>query len=259
MEEAIKQLCLHVWGDICPRRCPVPCPSSLHIPLGGICCAGIQWRRTGSWICWILSRARNLQQRAVPNPDGFFAACGLEQSLPGPHSSRAKAEAPAQTGVGCTGPALSPWDWGHSRAGQWEGGNLGFSITQPLTSACVCGYCLTQTQIRALPTLSHLSQLRERGGKSIRHSGHFSRVKTGPFQGLWSLSGILGKFFLVKDSPPLPCSGRCLYGAFQVPEELWEDFLFPFCYMAESQMSLGQSQEDLISHLKARDDEWRER
>lgn len=73
------------------------------------------------------------------------------------------------------------------------------------------------------------------------------------------MSGILGKFFLVQDSPPLPCSGRCLYGAFQVPEELWEDFLFPFCSMAESQMSLGQSQEDLISHLKARSDEWRER
>jgi len=103
-----------------------------------------------------------------------------------------------------------------------------------------------------LPALSHPSQ--HRAGTCVcLHRGSTPVPATGaarppfwgencPFWGLWSLSAILGKFFLVKDSPPLPCSGRCLYGAFQVPEELWEDFLFPFCCMAESQMSLGQIQ-----------------
>lgn len=67
-----------------------------------------------------------------------FPACALEQSLLGPHSSGAKAEAPAQTGVGCPGPALLPWDWGHSRAGWGQGGKSG-ALHDPASHLCVCG------------------------------------------------------------------------------------------------------------------------
>lgn len=229
------------------------CPSSLHIPLLGTCCAhcrGIQ----RNWELDLLDaeQGRDLQQRAVPKPEPswFFPARGLERSLLGPHSSGAKAEAAAQTGVGCAGLALIPWDRGHSGAGQWEGAKFG-AFHDPASHLCVCVWILPGTNTDPGPSRA-LPPFPARGERWERHQTPrtlFQGEKC-PFRGLWSLSGILGKFFLVKDSPPLPCSGRCLYGAFQVPEELWEDFLFPFCYMAESQMSLGQSQEDLISPLK---------
>lgn len=159
---------------------------------------GLNWdgREEKTEVDFVGAGYGNTRPGAVLYPGGFSqpAVWSPPGSQRGPRSSAAKADAPAQTGASCPGPALSP----------------------------VTGAARTPSQ-----------------GENCS------------FWGLWSLSGIRGKFFLVKDSPPLPCSGRCLYGAFQVPEELWEDFLFPFCYMAESQMSLGQIQRDLISHLKA--------
>lgn len=116
-------------------------------------------------------------------------------------------------------------------------------MMQALTCVYVLGYCQTSAWIQALahalPPIpaQRLCSQGESGGKGAGNgtARTLFQGENCPFWGLWSLSGIRGKFFLVKDSPPLPCSGRCLYGAFQVPEELWEDFLFPFCYMAESQ------------------------
>lgn len=164
----------------------------------------------------------------------------------------------------------------HGGAEEWEGAplgaspagglaNLGLPVIQVLTCMYVCVHAPILPDVNTdpsscprSPTLPSAVLARAcactRGavGKALVTSAARTpfQGENCPFWGLWSLSGILGKFFLVKDSPPLPCSGRCLYGAFQVPEELWEDFLFPFCYMAESQMSLGQIQ-DLISHLNA--------
>lgn len=118
--------------------------------------------------------------------------------------------------------------------------NVGLPMIRALTCVCVLGCCQASARIRALAHTAspipaqHLCSHGESSGKGTRN-GAARPLFQGEKCPFWSLSGLRGKFFLVQDSPPLPCSERCLYGAFQVPEELWEDFLFPFCSMAESQ------------------------
>lgn len=149
--------------------------------------------------------------------------------------------AAARFGLGWS--STSPGSWAHGGLEEWAGApegtvpaggvaNLGFSHSRG-SHLCVCAQPEMSTNPCSCPCSPTLPST-ALGKAPVTRTSPFQGEKC-PFWGLWSLSGLHGKFFLVKDSPPLPCSGRCLYGAFQVPEELWEDFLFPFCYMAEAQ------------------------
>lgn len=213
---------------------------------------------------------RNMQQRAVLNTDGFsqhvvWSSPYLYQAPTAPEPRQMHQRKQVWAGLV---QHSSRGSLVHRGAGEWEGAppgplpagglaSLGLPMIQALTCVYVCvharilpdinmdpGSCLRSPTVPS----TVLAHVRACTGRVVGKAPVTSAARTSfqgencPFWGLWSLSGILGKFFLVKDSPPLPCSGRCLYGAFQVPEELWEDFLFPFCYMAESQMSLGQIQ-----------------
>ena len=233
----------------------------------------------GSWEKWIrwmplieLRRAacRNMQQRAVLNTDGFsqhavWSSPYLYRAPTAPEPRQMHQRKQVWAGLvqhSSRGSSV------HRGAGEWEGAppgalpagglaNLGLPMIRALTCVYVCVHTRILPDINTDPgSCPHSPTLPGTGlarvcactGRVVGKAPATGAARTPfqgencPFWGLWSLSGILGKFFLVKDSPPLPCSGRCLYGAFQVPEELWEDFLFPFCYMAESQMSLGQIQ-----------------
>lgn len=207
--------------------------------------------RTGSWICWMLSRAGTCSKELfrTQNPAGFSRRVVWSGPCLAPTAREPRQRQQHKQVWAALGQRSSRGIGVTAGQGSGKEPNLGLSMIQPLT--CVCVWLLPGANTDPGPSRA-LPPFPARGEGWERHQTPrtlFQGEKC-PFLGLWSLSGILGKFFLVKDSPPLPCSGRCLYGAFQVPEELWEDFLFPFCYMAESQMSLGQSQEDLISPLK---------
>lgn len=159
---------------------------------------------TGSWICWMLSRAGTCSKELfqTQNPAGFSRRVVWSGPCLAPTAREPRQRQQHKQVWAALGQRSSRGIGVTAGQGSGKEPNLGLSMIQPLTCVCVCGYCQAQTQIRALPVLSHPSQHGERGGKGTRHPGLFSRVKSALSEGSGHCQGSLVSFSLLRI--PLP-------------------------------------------------------